>query len=49
MMMVFMFLIDKVLEGELDLVMVLDLFSDLRFNIMYCFDEEFVLIMFVDW
>ncbi|SHG64250.1 DNA-binding transcriptional regulator, LysR family [Marisediminitalea aggregata] len=42
-------LIDKVLEGDLDLVMASDPPSDPRLNTTHCFDEELVLIMPADW
>lgn len=42
-------LIEKVLEGELDLVMASDPPNDARLNKVHCFDEELVLIMPAEW
>lgn len=42
-------LIEKVLAGELDLVMASDPPDDPRLNCIKCFDEELVLIMPTDW
>lgn len=42
-------LVEKVLEGELDLVMASDPPDDPRLQKVHCFDEELVLIMPSDW